>query len=145
MLVTFADFLGSNHRFEQLIEFFQFLLLVSLLTGPLCIGLGSLIPQTQTHTHTDTHTNGRYLKMICNILTTQSDKQKPLTGGAMFFSLVLQSLRMWYFHSSHSLSLSLSLSLYIYIFFFCCCCCCCWVEAEKKYSSSEAERTTSDL
>lgn len=38
VLVTFADFLGSDYRFKQLIEFFQLFLLVSLLTTLISIG-----------------------------------------------------------------------------------------------------------
>lgn len=44
VLVTFADFLGSDYRFKQLVEFIQLLLLIGLLTG---VSRGSLQTQTQ--------------------------------------------------------------------------------------------------
>lgn len=40
--VTFADFLGGDYRFKQLIEFIQLFFLVSLLAVLFCVRLGNL-------------------------------------------------------------------------------------------------------
>lgn len=42
ILVTFADFLGANYRFKQLIEFIQLFFLVSLLAVLFRVSLSNL-------------------------------------------------------------------------------------------------------
>lgn len=44
--VTFADFLSSDYRFEQLVELVQLFLLVGLFSGLVCLGLSRLNTQT---------------------------------------------------------------------------------------------------
>lgn len=50
LFVTFADFLCSDDRFKQLVEFVQLFLLVRFLARLFCLSLGHL----HTHTHAKT-------------------------------------------------------------------------------------------
>lgn len=77
VFVTFADFLGSDYGFKQLVKFVQLFLLIGLLTALLCISLGNL------HKH------------VLHKLQYIQHWQEPLIGG----TIQSTNCQNWHFQS----------------------------------------------